>query len=168
MKFILVIIALVALSASAQTNTVRVFTTNYVAAASNFREVDGQLYDTTRSIKWETIRCKYKKSFGNDAVFVKIERVKIGEREPDRRRNLDNVGLYGSSSPVIIPTTRAILRDEEGNPLLVRNVPAAMLQVDQEYSLRLFLVGSTNEFQLYDLGTPHMVPVVTARTVKTQ
>ena len=147
----------------ADTNTVKVFTTNYVVAASNFREVDGQLYDTTRSVKWGNIRCKFKKSFGNDAVFVKIERVKTGEYEAHETHNvgLGNVGAYSA------PVRRVVWSDEDGDPFLVRNVPAAMLQVDKEYSPRLFLVGSTNEFQLYDFGTPHTNIVVTFKTIKT-
>ena len=60
-----------------ETNVVKVFTTNYVAAASNLREVDGQLYDILRSQKWESIRCKYKNQEGELAVFQKIRKANL-------------------------------------------------------------------------------------------
>ena len=85
----LIIAGLTLMSASlamADTNTVRITVTNFVAAPSNIREVDGQAYDITKSVKWESFNCKFQKRTGDLAEFVKVDRVKTGEREAASER----------------------------------------------------------------------------------
>lgn len=147
----------------ADTNVVKVSTTNYVAAPSNFREVDGQLYDITRSIKWEPIRCKYKNQSGEFAVFRKVERVKTGEYEAHERANT-GLGYYGEHISTI---KRGIWEDREGEYILIKNFPTANLVTGQQLALRLLRVGQTNFYgsivAIYDCSKPHLVPVVTSK-----
>jgi hypothetical protein len=169
-KLILLIIALVSLSVSAQTNIVQVFTTNYVAAASNLREVDGTLYDVLRSQKWESVKCRYQNQAGELAVFRKVDREKIGER-PAPRPTMENSGLGNLSAMPTFPADRGIYKDTDGEFILLKNFPAAHLITGQELTPRLLRVGETNFnsgiVAIYDCGTPHLVPVVTSKLVKT-
>ena len=176
MKFILLIIASVSLSVSAQTNTVKVFTTNYVTAAANFRDVDGTPYDITRSVKWEFVRCKYQNQAGDFAVFRKIDRVKIGERpapKPTEVDNLNSSGLFQSAAATLprMPVDLGIYADQEGAFILVKNFPDIHAVTDQEFQPRLIRMGETNFngsiVAIYDCGTPHIVPVITSKLVKT-
>jgi hypothetical protein len=171
----IIILLLIATSAFAQTNTVRVFTTNYVAAASNLREVDGQLYDVLRSQKWESVRCKYQNQADELAVFRKIDRVKIGERpapKPTETDNLNSSGLFQSAAATLpsMPVDRGIYADQDGEYILLENFPAAHLVTGQELSPRLLRIGETNFngsiVAIYDCGQPHLVPVVTSKMVK--
>ena len=166
MKTIVGVFLAAALTAcGADTNAMRVFTTNYVTAASNFREVDGQLYDINHSVKWEAVRCKYQNQAGELAVFRKIDRVKIGERRPTE----GNAGLGNLSATM--PEDRNIYADQDGAYILLKHLPAAHLVTGQELSPRLFRVGETNFngaiVAIYDCGTPHVVPVVSSKLVKT-
>lgn len=149
----------------AETNVVKVFTTNYVAAAANLREVDGQLYDITKSVKWEFIRCKYQNQAGELAVFQKIDHVKTGEHETIVQSG-DGLGNY-SPERVMRPT----FEDRDGEFILLKNFPAAHVVTGQEFSPRLLRIGETNFngsiVAIYDCGTPHMVPVVSSKTIKT-
>jgi hypothetical protein len=159
MKLIFLLL-IVAVSAVAQTN--------YIAAASNLREVDGQLYDVLRSQKWETVRCKYQNQSGELAVFRKVVRVKIGERpapKPTEGDNLNSSGLIQSVGTMTSARVDlGIYRDEDGDFILLKNFPAAHVITGQEFSPRLIRVGETNfngaVVALYDCGTPHMVPVI--------
>ena len=145
----------------------KVYTTNYVTAAPNFREVNGQLYDITRSVKWESIRCKYQDQEWGFAVFRKVDRVKTGEYEAHER---DNPGL-GSLGSGYVLVTRGIWEDQDGEYILLKNFPPSHLITGQELTPRLFRVGETNFngsiVAIYDYGQPHLVPVVTSKTVKT-
>ena len=172
----IVLLAITALSAfGAETNTVRVFSTNYVAAASNLREVDGQLYNVLLSQKWESMRCKYQNQTGELAVFRKIDRVKIGERpvpKPTETDNLNSSGLFQSAAATLpsMPVDRGIYADQDGEYILIKNLPPAHLVTGDELQPRLFRIGETNYagsiVAIYDCGKPHLVPVVTSKTVK--
>jgi hypothetical protein len=158
----IVLLAITALSAfGADTNTIRVFTTNYVVAASNFREVDGQLYNVNQSVKWQPVRCHFQNYYGEFAVFKKVEHVKIGEYEAHETHNvgLGDVGAYSA------PVKRTVWSDVETEVFLVKHFPVAQIAKGAELNPRLMQVGETNyEGQivgLYDCGAPHIVPVVT-------
>jgi hypothetical protein len=149
------------------------FVTNYVAASSNLREVDGRLYDVVRSQKWESIRCKYQNQAGELAEFRKINRLKIGEKpapKPTDADKLNSSGLIQSASfamtgPTVID--RGIYQDTDGEFILVRNFPSAHVVTGQEFSPRLLRIGETNfngkVVAIYDCGSPHLVPVVTVK-----
>jgi hypothetical protein len=176
MNKIILLLTLATLTAcGAETNTMRVFSTNYVAAASNLREVDGQLYDVLRSQKWESIRCKYQNQAGELAVFRKIDRVKIGERpapKPTETDNLNSSGLFQSAAATLpsMPVDRGIYADQDGEYILLKNFLAAHIVTGQELTPRLLRVGETNFngniVAIYDCGQPHLVPVVISKTVK--
>jgi len=170
MRFILLIIASASLSVSAQTNTVKVFTTNYVTAAANFRDVDGTLYDITKSTNWTFIRCKYQDQEGDLAVLRKIECVKIGERPAVNSHSMESAGLGNLSGPAFIPD-RNIYADQDGGFILVKNLPIMHLVTGQELQPRLLRVGEQRYngsiVAIYDCGTPHIVPVITSKLVKT-
>jgi hypothetical protein len=164
MKLILLIILASVAAFGAETNIVNVFTTNYVAAASNLREVDGQLYDITKSVKWELIRCKYQNQSGELAVFQKIDHVKTGEHETIVQSG-DGLGKY-SPERVMRPT----FEDRDGEFILLKNFPAAHVVTGQEFSPRLLRISETNFngsiVAIYDCGKPHLVPVVTSKIIK--
>jgi hypothetical protein len=166
MKPILLLLALVVSVSAAETNYVKVFTTNYVADASNLREVDGQLYDILRSQKWQSVRCKYQNQSGAFAIFQTINRVKIGERPHEQ--SLNSMGLF--TGPASLPPDYNIYEDQDGQFILLKNFPRTNFVTGQELSPRLLRVSQTNYngavAAIYDCGTPHMVPVVTFKTVK--
>ena len=172
MKSITLALCFVVGLAFAQTNAIRIYTTNYVADASHIRVVDGQLYNIQLSKKWESIRCKYQNQTGDFAVFQKIDRVKIGERKQTQSENENSTGGFSSYAATIIPPAdRNIYADEDGAIILLKNFPAGNFVTGQELSPRLLRVSQTNYnggiVAIYDCGKPHMVPVVTSKTIKT-
>jgi len=162
-------VCLLATSALAQTNTVRIFSTNYVEAASNFREVDGQLYNIQKSQRWENVRCKYQDQAGELTVCRVIEREKIGERPPPPKTDSNSGLMQSFSMPVYID--RGIYKDVDGAFILLKHFPESHLVTGQMLAPRLLRIGETNfngaVVAVYDCGTPHMVPVVTSKTIKT-
>ena len=161
----------------AETNVVKVLTTNYVAAASNLREVDGQLYNIQLSQKWETIHCKYQNQEGDFAVFQKIDRVITGRRSVSQNNgDLSSSGGIGSFTALISARAEAtidhnIYQDKDGAFILLKNFPTGNFVTGQELAPRLLRVSQTNYnggiVAIYDCGKPHMVPVVTSKTIKT-
>ena len=171
MKLILLIILASVAAFGAETNVVKVFTTNHIVAASNLHEVDGQLYDILRSQKWESVRCKYQRPEGDFVLFRKIEHVKIGEREPEsRNERMNSSGLFTSAGAVAFPTDRNIYEDQDGAFILLKNFPAGNFVTGQQLTPRLLRVGQTNYngsvVAIYDCGKPHLIPVVTSKIIK--
>ena len=138
MKLIL-LFTVAALSAFAQTNTVRVFTTNYVAAAWNFREVNGQLYNVMRSSKAEHGTFEFQRQVNGLALFTKLQTAGNGD---DISVNV----MVTNYPPQNTVTGQRVLLD------VIRIGTAA----DNE--------GHVAE--LCDYGTPHLVPVVTSKIMR--
>lgn len=133
--------------------------TNWITAAPNFREVNGQLYNTAVSTNWPEVRCKFKNKLGSLSVFLKVKRVKTGEREVNEPYNV-GLGSVGSGYHI---RQRAIYEDRDGAVILVKNCPEENILTGREFEPRMMLVGNTNYegnvVAIYDCGTPHRVAV---------
>ncbi|MGO9477046.1 MAG: tetratricopeptide repeat protein [Limisphaerales bacterium] len=152
----IILLAITALSAfGADTNTIRVFTTNYVAAASNYRDVDGQLYNVDFSVKWETKRCYFNELLEQGALMAEITKV------------VDHIGRSAIDAPGM-PAYQPFYKQVPGQKFLVKDFtpPQGMISGDTA-ELRVLRIGQTNFngeiLPLYDFGTPHMIPVVTSK-----
>jgi hypothetical protein len=159
MKKIIFFLFLLAQSVfSAETNVVTVLTTNYVAAAPNFREVNGQLYNVDKSVKFETKDCYFTEQYDEGALMAEITKV------------VDHVGRSAIDVPGT-PAYRPFYKDAPGQKFLVRNFSTTNAIVSGDtIEIRVMRVGQTNFnseiLPLYDFGKPHVGIVVTARTVK--
>jgi hypothetical protein len=151
LKFFAVLVTIIAVSGwriEAQTNVAPIIRTNRVKAAPNFREVNGQLYNNTRSKQWEKIDGKIVTVLSNAIVFQQITRV------PD---------TYGQN----IYGTRTVtsFKETPGLKLVVRNYPTKNAAVGELMWVKVMRVGTTNyngdTLELWDYGTPHIAMVVT-------
>jgi hypothetical protein len=151
--------------AHAQTNLAPTIRSNWIAAAGNFREVNGQLYNTERSVLWRSFNGKCLQVLTNGILIQTytneqtFETVTISRSVPDLMRG----GVRTVTSPEKIPTDikqvpemKLILQNYPTNPK-----PTVFLSIP----FRAFRVGTTDfngeKLEVWDYGTPHFVMVVT-------
>jgi hypothetical protein len=135
MKTMLAIVFLAGLSTQAQTNR-PVIVTNWITAAPNFREVNGQLYNIDRSQKWEDFnRCEVIHVSGNLIL-------------------LDSTG-YGQKKSFLLKNYPKEKFPAAGQIISVR----ALFVGTQEYP------EFRNTYELYDYGTPHRIMVVVTNPI---
>lgn len=140
------------------TNSVQ---TNYVKNWHKYRVVQGQLYDSERSYKWERFtKLYYIEPFTNGAVFQRFEKVQNRVVFKDPKRTL--------------PTGYSISnREERGDYVVIRNYPDLHLTDEKlGFEFRAMEIGHTNfrgeTVKLYDYGADHYIPVLkTNRPTKT-
>jgi hypothetical protein len=139
----------------AQTNLTSVLTTNFVTAAPFFREVNGQLYNTSRSSLWKLLKGRCAWVHTNYVAFYTII--------PDFGNAGDQPGWNGwDGSPYI---KVQIGEHEDGSIFLVRNFPTNLLNSSLTQSFRVFHIGIVQNtdgqpFDVWDYGKPHVVSIV--------
>ena len=141
-------------------------TTNRLLAASKFRDVDGQLYNTQLSAKWNAIQAPFDilASPWPDLILLQSFAMQGSYRVTGVRQGVLN-------SPGGIPSSIDYGEQKVlGGKLFVRNFPF----VDSKkpyWQLRAMHVGATNYLgsmvDIYDCGTPHYVTVVRTNRIKT-
>ena len=129
--------------ACGQTNVVQ---TNYVKGWHKLRVVNGQVYDSERSVKWEKLRGEFVGLSTNGAVFREI-----------RREN--RKGIRRASGQV-----ETILETDLGPLLIVTNFPPQDIPRSGEAEFRGMQVGQVTKngraIPIYDYGTDHVVAIV--------
>lgn len=144
--------------------------TNYTQAVSWYREVNGQLYNTQRSIRFESIEAEVKVVYGNAVLFYWTKKKPIyGKTHSDPLVSEGN--FLGSASGQIAAAQRPIIGYETifSKNILALNYPTIAAS-GEKVLFRAMQVGTTNfdgkPIELWDCGTPHVVPVVTTNWIK--
>jgi hypothetical protein len=149
----------------AQTDVAPTISTNWITAAENFREVNGQLYNTERSVLWTGFQGECLEVLTNAIAIstftiepiyqaaTTTEYVPTGEFSPDK--------------PVLVATKVQVGEKKvPGRKIILHNYPANLYAAaGQTISFRAIKVGTSNykgdTLELWDYGTPHVVMVVT-------
>jgi hypothetical protein len=140
---------------SANTTTAQQVT-NYVAAAGNFRVVDGVTYNIDKSVLWQFIEARCVEVLTN-GIIVQEEKV-IREYAPNEVSSLQQIGAYGS------PPGRHVISEkvQPGKKIFIRNYPlSARPSIGQQINVKALPVARTKHGETWDFGTAYMVPVVT-------
>jgi hypothetical protein len=160
------IVALTGLQAAAQTNLAPVIRTNQITAAENFREVNGKLYNSDRSVLWtnfqaDCLRVSTKElllsTFTMNPVYDVVATTKIVHR-----------GIYDDiGEPRLVPE-QVKVGDQKvsGKKIILQNYPPELFPaVGQVLNFRAMRIGTSSSYgdtlELWDYGTPHVVMVLT-------
>lgn len=136
-KFIALGLLLSAVPLSAQTNFVLVFKTNYLTAVPWYREVDGQLYNTRYSLKFQHIIAIVETNYEGSLM--------VGW-------NTNGAAATNFEKEVLLlnyPTNGVT----NGQKLNIRALPVDLTNI------------SGKEFEIWDFGKPHVVEMVTSNKV---
>jgi hypothetical protein len=150
---------------ASQTNLPPVVTTNWVTATPSFREVNGRLFNTQRSILWKDIQGKIIKMLPGKLVVATFttepiyQAVAADEFVP---------GVPGGSGHHILSPRNVVVGEKTipGPSIVIANYPAALSPADgQTISCRALEVGTfdygDSTLGLWDYGKPHVVMVLT-------
>jgi hypothetical protein len=145
--------------ASLGSETNLVYTTNWVTASREFREVDGQLYNVDKSVKFESLHVECLNVSSNGMLFqtyyTKV-RYKLPSDPSVRTGNF----LGHSKNP---PPPAEIRTEIPDSIILVTNGPAS--HVGEKSRFRAMPIGRRQvdgqAFDTFDYGLPHIVPVIT-------
>jgi hypothetical protein len=153
--------------ASPQFKTVLV--TNQIEAIPTFREVDGRLYNTERSVLWTNFQGECLEIATNTIIIstftmepiyqaaTTTEYVPTGEFSPDK--------------PVLVATKIKVGENKVlGRKIVLQNYPANLYAaVGETISFRAMKVGTSSykdeTLELWDYGTPHIVTVIKTNLV---
>jgi hypothetical protein len=138
--------------------------TNWIAAAPEFREVNGQLYNTEKSVRFVALSGKCTAVFTNGFLLQQIETRPIYETYRTGSSDSSSYGnfLGGGSRPAF--ASRKV-RDEEIllDVVFVSNYPASIGR-GSRINCRAVSVGRVEykgeTYSAYDYGLPHVVPVL--------
>jgi hypothetical protein len=125
------------------------------------RVVNGQLYDSARSVLWKEMNGDCLAVLTNGLVIQQVEVVSTYERGTVSR--LQSIGAYGSPpTPRLVSTTRV-----PGAKLFIRNYPLTLLpKAGQKVAVRAMHVGTFRwggeEIEMWDYGLPDRGRVVEA------
>jgi len=130
--------------------------TNLVMAHPDFREVDGQLYNIQRSVKWRTVKGAFISSPSEGLVIGREFEIKKHGHLGASSDPLARIGGgFGSPAPWILDRVETnwgsyfILKNYEGpRQIQVRALPVARTNILGEQAT------------IYDCGTHHLAPVV--------
>lgn len=185
MRYILFgIFFLVAAGAPAQTNAPAAsrdtnssapvsLTTNWVKSVDYFRRVNGQLYNTRRSERFETLRGKIADRDADLVVLhvyqTKQKTIRYGTGGVGNT-SWESAGGSLGGPRVTGPASRTHEYEEYDRTVAIRHAPnlagAAEGQRAEYVAMR---VGTTKyderEIELWDCGTPNLVPVVVTNGV---
>ena len=152
--------------AHAQTNFAPSIRTNFVTAAQSFREVDGRLYNSERSVLWTNFQGECLKVLTNGlaiSTFTMETIYQAATTTEFRHRGFDAT----PGTPVLVATQVPVgERKVPGRKIILRNYPAELFPaVGQSITFRAMKVGTSDfdedTIELWDYGTPHVVMVVT-------
>lgn len=146
MKIQIALMLLVGISVSAQTNLPSpTLTTNWVTAAPNFREFNGELYNVELSKSWHSISGTIQDISGQDIL------VNATILTADAREGFEDKSVIVKH----FPGEKAM-----GNHIEIRAIHAGTA----EWTLS----GTRDKeiYQLWDYGLPHRVMVVVTNTTK--
>ncbi|HUZ06562.1 MAG TPA: hypothetical protein VMV89_03655 [Candidatus Paceibacterota bacterium] len=159
------IVALAGWRADAQTNVAPVIRTNLVTAAENFREVNGKLYNSGRSVLWKNYQGECLKVLTN-GILVQTFTIEPVFEATTTSRPIENY-MGGITGYRQVPTTvQTGTKEVPSLKFFLRNYPANKNPADGEtISFRALRTGTIDyngeTLELWDYGTPHVAMVVT-------
>jgi hypothetical protein len=151
------------LQVGAQTNGPPILTTNLVTAVPYFREVNGQVYNTTRSALWKTLAGDILKVSTNEIVLSTFQiNPDYAVVNPGGQLDYYYVGGIDGKPPTFG-------KKLYGKKVIIRDCPASdsqlALAVGETVQIRAMYIGTSNYngdiLELWDHGTAHVVMVVT-------
>ena len=166
-KIAIFVVGLIALNAiSGETNYI--VQTNWVTAVPWYREVDGQLYNTKYSARFQPFSGEVEEVLGNAIVIQEVSQRPIyGAVESDSLSSGGN--FLGSSGGGGV---RPLMGYETvyGDKIFITNFPAALQPTTDAKETGRAMLKGTIQFNgevlpLWDYGTPHIVRVVTTNEV---
>ncbi len=157
-------ISLLLISAGAMC-AVDVVTTNWLTAHPSFREVNGQLYNVDRSIKFLPFSGRCLEVLTNGIVLREITiKTNYARSRGDRLSRYGN--FLGSSGPASLIKTGE--EEIEGDKIIIINYPGSPTTDSHEdgMAMRIKRIQHRGEtLWLYDYGLPHIVPVLVTNKV---
>ncbi len=173
MKFLFAILGFVAVvfQTAAQTNNVEVVVkTNIVSAVDWYRDVDGKLYNTQRSVLWKDFQGDILKVSTNGLV------IQVFTMKPVLESSTRSIASHNYMGQVTgyrtVPTTVQVDTEKvPGQKFILRNYPVQLSAANgQEISFRAMRVGTTeysgDTLELWDYGTQHKVAVISTNQLK--
>lgn len=157
------------LSMQAQTDIRPILTTNFITADPSFREVDGKLYNTARSVLFHDLsgRCdEISPAFMLVDTFT-MEPVTqaVTERHMNFAMGTPTGGYHDETHVVQIGE-----KETQGPKIILLNYSPSNPALGEKLSFRAIQMGTTNyqgsPLELWDYGTPHVVMVVHTNYVK--
>ena len=160
-----VVVSLAAISSPAQTNFTIVTRTNILQAAPNFREVNGQLYNSSFSKLWKTQTGKIAdvqesgivlQTFTTNNVYQSV--FVQGHGTPGAFGGTSDHNERKLMSSALVPAQRIFIKNYH------------IGAVDQEISVPAMKTGTIQiggaVFEEWDCGTPHFVTNIVSSKVK--
>ena len=127
--------------------------TNWITAAPQFREVDGQLYNTQKSIKFEPMVGTIVDVSGNVTV-LRQEHLKVVDAYLRTANTIQYEDFVVTNFPVALQPT-------VGAQIYFQSRTNAVL------AMRVGTINYNGQIlKLYDYGTPHRVAVVTTNSIR--
>ena len=168
-KKIMAVLALIMVAfgwrVEAQANLVPVIRTNLITAAPSFREVNGKLYNSERSVLWTNFQGECLKVLPNGILIQTFTTEPVYEAST---RSIDSHNYLGQvTSSRIVPTTvQTGTKEVPSLKFFLCNYPTNKNPADGEtISFRALRTGTIDcngeTLELWDYGTPHVVMVVT-------
>jgi len=149
----------------AQTNVTPTIRTNFITAAQSFREVNGKLYNSERSILWTNFQGECLKVLTNGLVISTFTMEPVYQMGTTTRFIPGVPGAPGRHE--IVPEKVQVGENKVlGRKIILQNYPAGLFPaVGQSITFRSIRVGTSDfngdTLELWDYGTPHVVMVVT-------
>lgn len=164
MKAIILLLLIASLALADETNSTLIIKTNRVKSVDSFRVVDGQLYNTKKSVLWGQSRADF---ISGDGISAKVQMFRIreiyGAAQTD---SMSRVGLFPSKDPM--PAYRPVIDRvrEDGAVVILRNYsPGEVITEGSSLDFSAMKVGTTNisrkNYELWDCGLPNYVQVIT-------
>lgn len=147
-----------------QTNIAPIVTTNWVTAVPYYREVNGQLYNTQKSVKFQFFSGQVERVLPNAIVLQQVSKMPVHGTPESDSLSSDGNFLGSSGGPAVAPITG--WKTVYGPKIFITNFPDELQPAtgDNE-SGKAMRKGTVNfngdVLQLWDYGTPHVVAVVT-------
>lgn len=172
MKLIIALVLILPAYVWSQTNSPHFKTvTNFVNSIPSFREVNGQLYNTERSVLWT--------QFSGNCLSVSPKEIVVSTftmkpiYEAVATTKIVHRGMFDLHGEPRLVSEKVKVDDEKiaGRKIILRNYPSKLLPaVGQELSFMAMRVG-TSEYggqtlEVWDYGTAHIVPVVRRVKIK--
>jgi len=152
----------------AQSNLSPVIATNWVTAVPYFREVNGQLYNTERSVLWTNFQGDILKVLTDEIVVSTFTMEPVYKTEPVKIPIYNNLGVT-TGYRLVRTQVQTGEKKVRGRKIVLSHYPANLAPaVGQTVSFRAMRVGTSiykgDVLELWDYGTPHVMMVVSTNS----
>jgi len=163
-----VVLEILVVSGNAQTNFVTVTRTNIIQAAPNFREVNGQLYNSALSRLWSIQKGKILKVEQGGVILQTFTNQPVWEQVYTEPNSQQAIGGY-SAGPVGWHDRITGYEEVPLKRIYLENYRIGA--VDQKISVPAMKTGTIqiggNVLEAWDIGLPHLVTNIVSSKIKT-